>query len=181
MDGSPWIALAISTICCSARDKLPTWALGSRWNSSEVERLLRAASDGCLVEDAGAFVFAAQIEVVLDREGRHQGELLEHRVDAQLPRVVGRVQANRLPAQHHRPVVRGECAGDDIDERALAGAVLPEEDVNFAGLQIEVDVAQRLNAGKALADRRETEKLDTARLGGQGLHVFRCRCTCELH
>ena len=127
------------------------------------------------------FVFAAQIEVVLDREGRHQGELLEHCVDAQLPRVVGRVQANRLPAQHHRPVIWGERAGDDVDKRALSGTVLPEEDVDFAGLQVKIDVAQRLDAGKALADRRETEKLDAARLGGQRLHVFRCSCTCELH
>src|SRR3954470_20026068 len=137
----------------------------------DVKRLFRTPGNGCLVEDAGAFVFATQIEIVLDGKGRYQGELLEHRVDAELPRVVGRVQANRLPAQHQHPIVRGECAGDDIDERALAGAVLPEEDVNFAGLQVEVDVAQGLDAGKALADRRKTEQLDAARLGGQGLHV----------
>jgi hypothetical protein len=48
-------------------------------------------------------------------------------------------------------------------------------------LQIEVDVAQRLNPGKPLANGRETEKLDTARLGGQALPVFRCRHRCEWH
>jgi hypothetical protein len=130
---------------------------GVEMKLQEGQRLFRATGDGCLVEDAGALVFATQIEVVLDRKGRHQGELLEHRVDAQLPRVVGRVQANRLPAQHHRPVVRSERAGDDIDERALAGAILTKEDVDFSGLQVEVDVAQGLDAGKALGDRRETE------------------------
>src|SRR5215212_10739294 len=147
----------------------------------DVERLFRTTGDGCLVEDAAAFVFATQIEIVLDGKGRYQGELLKHRVDAQLPGVVGRVQANRLPAEQHRPVVRGECAGDDIDERALACAVLPEEDVNFAGLQVEVDVAQCLDAGKALADRRKTEQFDAAGLGGQRLHVVRCRFACQLH
>jgi hypothetical protein len=53
--------------------------------------------------------------------------------------------------------------------------------VDLARLQVEVDVAQRLDAGKALADGRETKKLDAARFGEQGLRVFRCNCRCELH
>ena len=145
-----------------------------------IERAGGAAGDGALVQDAGADVLATQVEVVLDREGRHQGELLEDGVDAHLPRVVGRGQAKRLTAQLHRPLVRREGAGDDVDERALAGAIFAEEDVHFAGAQVEIDVAQRLHAGKAFANTDEPEKLDGLGSAGSGC-TSSAAIRCQLH
>ena len=42
-------------------------------------------------------------------------------------------------------------AGQDLDQRALAGAVLAGERMDVAGLQAEIDVAQDLDRSEALA------------------------------
>ena len=35
-----------------------------------------------------------------------------------------------------------KCAGDNVDQRRLAGAVFAEQDVNFATAEVEVDAIQ---------------------------------------
>ena len=41
-------------------------------------------------------------------------------------------------------------AGDDVYQRRLAGAVLPEQHMDFAAPQIEIDAVQRDHAGEPL-------------------------------
>ena len=48
--------------------------------------------------------------------------------------------------------VRGEHAVDHLDERRLAGAVLAQKRVNFAGPHGEIDEIVGANAGERLAD-----------------------------
>ena len=43
-------------------------------------------------------------------------------------------------------------AGDDLHQRALAGAVLADETMDLAGGEREVDPAQRLDAAEGLRD-----------------------------
>ena len=43
-------------------------------------------------------------------------------------------------------------------ERRLSGAVLADERVNLAGIQIEVDVVDRDDAGKRFADAAQRER-----------------------
>ena len=43
-------------------------------------------------------------------------------------------------------------AGEDLEERRLAGAVLAEQRMDLARQHLEVDIVERLHAGKALAD-----------------------------
>ena len=56
-------------------------------------------------------------------------------------------------------------AGDDLDERRLAGAVLADERVDFAGAEVERHAFERAHAREGLADRSRVEK--------KAGHVFR--------
>jgi hypothetical protein len=48
------------------------------------------------------------------------------------------------------PAVWRVSAGDDVDQRRLAGTVFAKQHVDLAMRQIEVDAVQRLHAGKTL-------------------------------
>ena len=43
-------------------------------------------------------------------------------------------------------------AGEDLHQRRFAGAVLAHQRMDFAGQQLEMDIGERLDAGKALAE-----------------------------
>src|SRR5690242_18080675 len=42
--------------------------------------------------------------------------------------------------------------GDTLDQRGLAGAVVPDQADHFAGKNLKVDIGQRLDGPEALAD-----------------------------
>ena len=50
-----------------------------------------------------------------------------------------------------RARVRPVDAGDDLDQRRLAGAVLAQKRMHLAGMDVEADIVQRPHAGKRLA------------------------------
>ena len=54
-------------------------------------------------------------------------------------------------------------AGEDVAQRRLAGAVLPEQHVDFAAAQLEVDVAQRPDPVEALRDVVDPDGWDVDR------------------
>jgi hypothetical protein len=67
------------------------------------------------------------------------------------------------PVHPERATARPVDPGEDFGEGRLAGAVLAEQRVNFAGHQIEIDVAQDFDAGKLLADAaRRNQRLTRA-------------------
>ena len=43
-------------------------------------------------------------------------------------------------------------AGQHVHQRRLAGAVLAEQHMHLAGLQVEIDAAQRVHAAETLGD-----------------------------
>ena len=49
-------------------------------------------------------------------------------------------------------LVVGVHAGEDFHQGALAGAVLAHQRVHFAAVEVEVDVAQRRDAGEGFRD-----------------------------
>jgi len=65
-------------------------------------------------------------------------------------------------------------AGDDLDERAFAGAVFAEERVHFAGAEIEVDPAERPRAAKGFGELAELEQRGRHRCG-----AGRCDECCD--
>ena len=81
-------------------------------------------------------------------------EFLEDRGDAGGLRGARIVKADGLALQQHFAGVRREHAGEDVHERRLAGAVLAEQRVDLAALEVEIDAAQRLHAAEALDRRR---------------------------
>ena len=67
--------------------------------------------------------------------------------------IASRGDAKRdLAAVEEHPARVGPVdAGDDLDQRRLAGAVLAHQRVDLAGPEVERDVVERLDAGEGLA------------------------------
>ncbi|WP_456657151.1 hypothetical protein [Bradyrhizobium sp. JR3.5] len=49
-------------------------------------------------------------------------------------------------------------AAEDLDQRGFSGAVLAQQRMYLAGEDLEVDVAQRAHAAKALVDATDRQK-----------------------
>ncbi|GAB3705576.1 hypothetical protein GCM10028793_36530 [Nocardiopsis oceani] len=85
---------------------------------------------------------------------RHVGdevELLVDGGDALAFGVLG-VPDDGLPSlDEDAPPVGQVRAGEDLDERALSGPVLTQQDVDLAAAQVEVDVVERDHAREGLA------------------------------
>ena len=63
-----------------------------------------------------------------------------------------------LALDDDRALVRRVDAGDDLHQRALAGAVFADQGQTFARANVEVDLLERLHARKALADAGHLQK-----------------------
>ena len=99
-----------------------------------------------------------QRDVLGDRQVGEEGRLLVDRGD---PERAGadRVVVLDRPALHlERSLVRRVGAGDDLDQRRLPRAVLADQGMDLAGLQVEGDAPQRLDPGERLADARQPEE-----------------------
>ena len=97
---------------------------------------------------------AAEPDVLLDGEVGNQRQLLEDGRDAGAlggARIGG---DERLAAQENPAFVGAERPGEDLDEGALAGAVLADEGVDLAGGGMELGARQGGDAAEALRNRR---------------------------
>ena len=117
------------------------------------------------IEKSAGRDFTSEKQILLDRKLRHQAEFLEYRADADDAGAM-RGEVGDLSALIFESAgIRRIRAGDDVDQRRLAGAVFTEQDVNFAAPKVEVDAFQSDDAGKPLRDIGEIEK-DIATLAG---------------
>ena len=90
----------------------------------------------------GVEICARQAEVLGHRQiGRHR-RVLEHRGEAAAPCIAGALHGSRLAVDADRTSVSAQDAGEDLDERRLAGAVGAEQSVNLTGCHGQVDGAQ---------------------------------------
>ena len=124
------------------------------------------------IEKSAGGQFAAEKQVLFDGQFRHQAEFLEYRTDADDAGAVRGEMDDLLPLILECAGIGRIGAGDDVDQRRLAGAVFAEQDVNLAAPKIEVDAVQRDDAGKPLRDVGEIEKEVAAvagRFGGPRL------------
>ena len=69
-----------------------------------------------------------------------------------------RQAGHRASFQFHCAAVRGEVAGDQVEQRGLAGTVRPGECCDHALLQIEIDIVDRDDAAEMLAQSANLEK-----------------------
>ena len=73
--------------------------------------------------------------------------------------VGGRADGDRRPSILISPSGSAAVgAGKDLDQRRFAGAVLAHDGVDFAGLDGQLRVDERLHAGEVLGDAAHLEK-----------------------
>ena len=81
----------------------------------------------------GADVGAGEAQVLGDGEIADHRRVLEHRGESAATGVAGTAQGGRLAVDADRAGVGAQHAGEDLDERRLAGAVGAEQGVDLAG------------------------------------------------
>lgn len=100
----------------------------------------------------------AEVDVLGHRQVLHQVEFLVDGGDAEAHGGDGRAQGDLFAAPGDRAVVRLVGAGQDLDERGLPRAVLAEQAVHFAGLDVEVDAVEGPDTGERLGDAGHGEQ-----------------------
>ena len=95
--------------------------------------------------------------VLGDVEIGKQQRFLIDRGDAQSLRLGGAAYRDRSAGQKNLAAIRLMHAGYDLDERRLAGPVLPQQGVNLAGVKRERDVFERLGGVEALGDAADLQ------------------------
>ncbi len=109
--------------------------------------------------------WAAEMDVLRDAQIVHHGKFLMHHANAGGPRIAGRREVDRPPVESHGTLVLGMHAGDDLHQRGLAGTVLADEPVDFAGRQGEMDRPQCRHAAERLVDPGKLQQRRPGRLG----------------
>ena len=86
---------------------------------------------------------------------------------------VGEVKWTGRPSRSDLAAVGRVDAGEDLPERALAGAVLAAERVTRAGGDLERHVLERHHAGKPLGDVIETDRGPSVVTAASGIPAAR--------
>ena len=127
-------------------------AVGVELDAELVEQALDLAPHRARGRCAGSSQrLGADEDVLGDRQIREQRGLLEDDGDAGRVRLRGRVEDDLLAVDQHPPAVGPVHAGEDLDERRLAGAVLADERVRLAAAQLDPAVLERAHRAEALA------------------------------
>ena len=169
MRGSRRNARTISTICrCASESDAGELRAGRcRCTPKRAKHLGRACETSWRrwIRPRAAARLVAEEQVLGDRHPRQQRQLLEDRADAE-PR--GRRAGPESVTSC--AVDRGPCrtsgrmhAADDLDQRALAGAVLADERVHLAEARAERRVGERLDAAERAGDAGRLDR--RARVG----------------
>ncbi len=95
---------------------------------------------------------AAERQVLGHRHRRDEIDFLVDRADAEGLRLAGRADLDRMAVEPDLAPVAAQSAGQDLDQRRLAGAVFAHQRVDFAGFDPKIDPLQRPHAGKRLRD-----------------------------
>jgi len=97
------------------------------------EQRLRLGVHSRPVDESPPTRFAAEEHVLGHRAQSQEMNLLMHRAHASGLRLGRRFEVDRSVAEKHRAVIAMVRAGHDLHERGLAGAILTDERVDFAG------------------------------------------------
>ena len=126
--------------------------LGAHGDAEVLQDLVGVGVHLLPVGDLG--VAAADVHVLSDGEVGAERDLLVHGGDAHVLRVLRGLDGDRAVVALEVDVaaVLLVDAGQDLDERGLARAVLAHEGVDLARAKREVDVLQGLHAREVLAD-----------------------------
>ncbi len=145
-------ALAISTICRWPMARSETLARGSMsWpRSARRERL--CSIKRCRSTKPMLWGRVAQIQVLRHGQLRHQVEFLVNDRHAGVDGLPRRLEVLNRAAQGQFAAVGLVDAAEDLQQRALARAVLADQGVNARLAHAKTDVVQGFHAWKRLAD-----------------------------
>ncbi len=104
---------------------------------ADKERLRRIDHAAAIDETHSPARLTQDQEVLRHRHPRQQSELLEDRPHAERMRAVRPAQFDGLANDADLAGVRTQTASQELDERALAGAVFADKSVNLASLRQE--------------------------------------------
>ena len=125
-------------------------------SSSRRERAAPASAPVHAAPDAAGL--ERQREVFGDGQVRKQRRLLVDGGDPERARERRRHVWHDAPGHGERAGIGLLGAGHDLDQRRLAGAVLADERVHLARLQVERHVAERADAFERFGDGRRGEQ-----------------------
>ncbi len=123
-----------------------------------LERLGRVLLHRRLGQDLRATDLTAEIHVLDDVEVVAEREILVDDLDPEPGSVLRPVDVHLFPLEQDPAAVSGVSAGDALDERRLAGAVVADERHHLAGADLEVHVYEGLDRTEGLGDVAQLEK-----------------------
>jgi hypothetical protein len=138
---------------------------GGQVEAEVIEQLLRLAQHRLVIEQAALRHFVAEENVGRHGQVRAEHHLLVDGVDAKADRLVRIDQRNRLAAPINFAGGPGIDAGQQLDQRRLAGAVFADDPVDFALLERQIHRLQRMSGAEALVELMQGEE---RRRGGGG-------------
>ncbi|ACM30700.1 hypothetical protein Arad_9712 [Rhizobium rhizogenes K84] len=107
--------------------------------------------------------------IVDNAQSLEQGQILKGSAHAEGCQPFGRHMSIRGGADAYMTPVGAIDAADDVDQRALAGAVRPDDRTDLAGLDRQIDVNESHNTAKRQADAVQCE---AAGIVGRVLHAL---------
>ena len=155
----------ISTRCCWPTPMSSTRARGSTTRPKRSDRSRTRSLGRVDVEQRALARLGRQHDVLGHGHDRDQHEVLVHHPDAHADRLARRADVHRLAAEADLALVGLVQPVEDVHERRLAGSVLPEQGVNLAAAQVEVDVVVRDQRAEALRHALQLEGERMALLG----------------
>src|SRR5712691_176971 len=121
---------------------------------------------------------ALEEHVVGNRQRRHEGEILVDGVDAERPGVVDGADGHVLAVDEGPSAVRPQEAGEDLDQRRLARAVVAHQPEHLALRQVHRDVDERRHRAEALRDVLDADRVRLCPVAGhRSLPRLRSRAT----
>jgi hypothetical protein len=117
------------------------------------QQVRRGSVHGVIVDEAQARArFAAEKDVLGDSEFGEEVEFLVDDCHAGGLGVAGAGEADELAIDRDLALVGREDPGEDVHERALAGAVFAEQGVESAAADCDLHVVEGAHAGERFAD-----------------------------
>ena len=143
-------ARAIATICWMAVLKLISGRRTSTVDVEAAQDLGRLAVHAAPVEQAEAARLAAEEDVLGHRAVGDEVDLLVDRADPVSLRLLRRAHGERPAVEDDLAGVLGVGAGQDLDHRRLAGAVLADQRMHLGRQHLERGADQSRDAGEPL-------------------------------
>ena len=145
-----------------------------------LQRAPRLLARRAPLDDAEFSRQPAEHHVLGDRERRDEVDLLIDRRDAARLGVLRRLRMNLAPVEKHRAAVALIDAGDDLDHRRFARAVLAHERVDFAAVKIELHAVERLHAGEGFRDRERRGEAAASLMASAGPRGRLAGCVAKM-